>query len=396
MQPRILLSLAVSFCILSCKKETAAPAPTPIAAQKPPEKPPEAAVVEKPATFMAAQSGHSEPECVGPIDLAVPEEVKFGKRVAELNGFQLVFKDKDPSDQMVFGVIANINEDSGDNLFNLKRYVDFFKKEGAEAIIVDGDTGESAESIERSIKTLAETGLPIYAVIGNRECKSDFNDAMVKLQKAFPNVINLDRVRYVAYEHVALVSMPGYHDRRYIHCASGCQYYKQDVDALADFLAKRRTSNPSAPVVLVTHGPPKGETQNAIDAAAEVGNVGDPALNELITKAKIPFGIFSNIKEAGARATDLTGENLVKEDTFADVIYLNPGPADSFPWNLNDGTTSNGMAGVFVVKGNQAKFKMYRAKPLTAAEKAQAQKLAPAKAMDDDDKPAKPETAAQP
>jgi len=35
-----------------------------------------------------------------------------------------------------------------------------------------------------------------------------------------------------------LASLPGYHDRRYIHCATGCQYFKQDLDALGEFLGK--------------------------------------------------------------------------------------------------------------------------------------------------------------
>jgi Icc-related predicted phosphoesterase len=395
MSSRLVISIVAVLFAVACKKEAPAPAqPAAVKLPAPPTAPPNQPA-EKPATFLAAQSGRSEPECVGPIDLAVPEEVKFGKRAAELNGFRLTFKDKDPAEQLVFGVLANINEDSGENIFNIKRYLEFFKKEGADAIIVDGDTGESAESIERALKPLAETGLPTFVVIGNRECKGDFNDAMLKLQKSFPNVINLGRVRYVEFEHVALVSLPGYHDRRYIHCATGCQYFKQDLDALGEFLGKRTQTTP---VVLVTHGPPKGDTPNALDAATEVGNVGDPALNDLIQKAKIPFGIFSNIKEAGARATDLTGTNVIKEDVLADTLYMNPGPADSlFPWALNDGTTSNGMAGVLVVKGKQAKFKMYRAKPLTQAEKALAQKLAPPKASDaDEDKPAKAEGAAQP
>ena len=378
--PRLLLSIGALALAWACNKETPAPPPLP-EPPKPPalaNKPP-----EKPATYLEAQPGRSEPECVGPLDLAVPEQVRFGKRTAELNGFRLVFKGKDPKEQLVFGVLANINEDSGENLLNIKRYLEFFKKEGADAIVVDGDTGESAESIERALKPLAETGLPIFVVIGNRECKGDFNDAMLKLQKAFPNIINLGRVRDVEFEHAALVSLPGYHDRRYIHCLNGCQYFKQDVDALGDFLAKRTQTTP---VVLVTHGPPKGETPNALDLATEVGNVGDPALNALIRRAKIPFGIFANIKEAGARASDLVGNTVIKEDVFADTLYMNPGPADSlFPWALNDGTTSNGMAGVLLIQGMQAKFKMYRAKPLTQAEKAQARKLDPPKISDPDD-----------
>ena len=41
----------------------------------------------------------------------------------------------------------------------------------------------------------------------------------------------------------------------------------------------------------------------SLDYVPGVGNVGDPQLNELIEKNKIPFGVFGHILEAGARGT---------------------------------------------------------------------------------------------
>lgn len=384
MRARPIVHLAALAVLVACKRESP-PAPTP---DKPAAKPAEAtpAAPAKPPTFITAQSGRSDPECVGPIDLAVPAELSFGARKAELNGYSLAFKDHDTDDQAVLGVLANINEDSGDNLFNLKRYLEFFKKESVEAIVVAGDTGESAESIERALQPLAESGMPVFVVIGNRECKGDYNDAVLALQKTFPNVVNLNRVRYVDYDDADLASLPGYHDRRFIHCATGCVYYKQDVEALQAELVKRRASG-GDPVVLVSHGPPHGETLSAIDAATEVGNVGDPALGVLIEQAGVPFGIFANIKEGGGKATDLRGLNMIKEHGFVDALYLNPGPADSIAWNLNDGTESRGMAAVLTVKGKQAKYKIYRAKALSPGEKAHASRLAPPKGGGEDEVP---------
>ncbi|MBL8954122.1 MAG: hypothetical protein JNK82_25320, partial [Myxococcaceae bacterium] len=67
------------------------------------------------------------------------------------------------------------------------------------------------------------------------------------------------------------------------------------------------------------------------------------------------------------------------EGTASKTLFLAAGPADTMKWSMNDGTTSFGMAQVISVKGDQASFKVMRAKQMTAAEKAEAAKLNPPK-----------------
>ncbi|MGC4115403.1 MAG: metallophosphoesterase [Myxococcales bacterium] len=371
--------LVVALVAFAGCKETVVPPPPPKPA------PPPAPKIVKPEAS-ASVSGQSDPQCIGPIDLAVPAKLTIGGKQVERHGYKLTFpavpEKKDAP--TVFGVIAGINEDSGENMVNLKKFVDFFKAEKVDAILAVGDNGESIESIVRVMTPLAETGLPVFTVLGNRECSGHFNDAMAELQKKFSNVVNFSNVRHIEFGNVDLVSLPGYHDKRYIHCASGCQYFKQDIDALKP-IAKAAKN----PVVLVAHGPPHGATQSALDAATEAGNVGDVNINGLVAEAAIPFGIFANIKEAGARATDLDGNNVIKPEVLSDKLYLNPGPADAVAWAMNDGTQSLGMAATLTVEGKQAKYKVFRAKALTTEEKAQAAKLAPAAPKDPEPEPAK-------
>jgi len=361
--------LAAALLALAACKGTAAPPPAPAPAPKPAPAP-APKIVKSQAS--ASVSGRSDPQCIGPIDLAVPAKLTIGGKTVERHGYKLTFPATEKKDT-VFGVLGGINEDSGENLVNLAKYVEFFKAEKADAILVVGDIGESVQSIVRVVTPLAETGLPVFAVLGNRECSGHFNDALTALQKTFPNVVNFANVRHVEFGNVDLVSLPGYHDKRYLNCASGCQYFKQDVDALVPVAKEAKH-----PVVLVSHGPPHGATPNALDAATEAGNVGDANLNTLITEAGIPFGVFANIKEAGGRATDLDGQNVIKPEVLSDKLYLNPGAADSVAWAMNDGTQSLGMAATLTVEGKQAKYQVFRAKALTADEKAQAAKLAPA------------------
>ena len=92
----------------------------------------------------------------------------------------------------------------------------------------------------------------------------------------------------------------------------------------------------------------------------------------------ISFGVFSNIKEAGGRAAaDPAGATLVKEGVTSKSLFYAAGPADTFGWELNDGTKSVGMAGLISIKDGHASYKNFRLKAFTPAEKAEAKKLEP-------------------
>ena len=371
-----LCTALLALFAVGCKKD-ASPAPAPAASPAPKAVHAAAPVaaaasqVDRGNAATPSKPGPSDRSCVGAIDTAVPKQVTIAGKKAELNGYKLTFLDKDADDQAVFGVLASINEDTAGNLFNLKRYVEWFKTNKAEAIIVDGDTGDSEASIEHSLALLAESGLPVFVAIGNHECKTDYNDAILSVQKKADNIVDLGKVRYVDYDDADLVSLPGYHDPQFVHCpTSPCIYTKNDVDDLAAVAEKANDA-----VVLVSHGPPHGNTPSAIDAIEGGKNIGDPNLNTLIAEAKIPFGVFGNVKEAGGHATDLTGQNVIKEGTPSGALYLGAGPADSVAWTMNDGTTSEGMAALLTVKGKQASYQIFRAKKLTDAERADGQKL---------------------
>lgn len=375
---------ALALCLGGCKKD-APPEAAPVEAAKPVV----AAKPAAPATDLGAstpsQRGQSDRECVGAIDTAVPKQLTIAGRKAELNGYKLTFLDKDADDETTFGVLGNIDEATPNNLFDLKRYLEWFKSQKAEAILIDGDTGDSEEQIERSLNLVAESGLPVFVEIGNHECKSDYNDALIAVQKAHDNVVDLGKVRYVDWDDADLLALPGYHDPQYVHCTNGpCIYTKNDVDEL-----KAVALAANDPVILVVHGPPHGTSPQALDVIQGGGHIGDPNLNTLITEGKIPFGVFANVKESAGHATDLTGDNSIKEGQLASPLYLNPGPADSEPWTLNDGTTSTGMAALLHIKGKQASYQIYRAKKLTDAEKAEAAKSFAVKAPEAaEDKPA--------
>lgn len=347
---RSALSLfAAVFVLAGCKKEEK---PAPVA-----EAPKQATPVAQ--TQQRAPQPRPHADCAGPIDLAPPQELKFGERTATRTGYKMTFAVKDADGTLTLGVLGPINEETDANLQALGRYVKFFQDEKVDGVVVNGDLGEGEEGISKVLGALAKSGLPTFVMIGNREGRADYASAVLAAQKEHPNLVNLNQVRAVEFPEATLVSLPGYHNAEYMHSQDGCVYLASTVEETLR-LAKEAKS----PVVLVSHGPPRGEGSQALDYATSGGNIGDPQINKIIGEAKVPFGLFSNVKEAGARAVDSAeGKTLVAEGTPSKQLYLNPGPADTVGWKMNDETQSVGMAAVFRIKDGEATWKLFRSSP---------------------------------
>ena len=181
---------------------------------------------------------------------------------------------------------------------------------------------------------------------------------MATLTEDYPNVFNMNMIRRVDLDDLDIISMPGYHDPEYIHCSwDKCLNYESDTLGV-EYLAKEANNE----VLLISHGPFRQNHRDGIDVVSEGDNVGNKALANAISRANIFFGAFGNILEAGGKATNQQGNNIIRQDTFVSSLFLNPGPADSMIWTMNDGTESHGMAAVMHFVGKKAKYKIFRVK----------------------------------
>jgi Icc-related predicted phosphoesterase len=307
-------------------------------------------VAEAPPKF------ESKPECVGRPATAPEETLEIGGKKYLRKGSTVSLEGADADDEYVIGQISDIKDHTPENAANLKVAFDWMKGEKVDAIVITGDLGESAESIQRVVEDAAGVGVPVLAIIGNRECAGHFTAGVKAAQAKFKNIINMNEVRVFNTDDVSIVSMPGYYNKSYIHCAEGCEYAADDVRALPE-VAKAATAGVK---VLVSHGPPQQAGAQAIDRIHEGANVGDPVLAEVMKSGLFPFGLFGNIAEAGGYATDLSGATRVAPEAFADSFYLNPGPMDSVRWVMLDGSQSIGMAASVKIKGKQAAYKIKR------------------------------------
>jgi len=326
----------------------------------PPAKQDKAPADAKPEAPLAAKpvnaQNRASAECVGPFTDKPKRTLTIAGHEWELSGSTLTEKSHDPDESVAVGVVADLKEDTPENLTNIDKYVSFFRQEKAEFIFVDGDTGETKSQVANNLKRLAASGLPVGIIIGNRECEADFTAAVDEVAAKLPNVFNLNRVRHIVMDDAEFVTLPGYYNPAYLHCMQkGCQYFDEDVQALAPILDKA-----VHPVTLISHGPPRQHAPTGIDRISEGTNEGDPLLARFMQEHHVPFGLFANIHEAGGHATDLGGDNLVRENILVDSLYLNPGPGDSVRWQMNDSTESIGMAAAVIYKGKQASYRTFR------------------------------------
>src|SRR5439155_19155841 len=146
-------------------------------------------------------------------------DLTVGTRAAKAAGARLSFADKDADGTVTLGVLGPVNEDSGENMLALKKYLKFFSDEKVDAIVVSGDVGEIADGIARVLKTLAtEAKVPVFVVIGNSECRAEYTDGVDAAHTAAPNIVNLNQYRVVDFPELTLVSLPGYHDPNFMRC----------------------------------------------------------------------------------------------------------------------------------------------------------------------------------
>lgn len=335
--------LAIAVLVVACKKD------------EPKREEPKPVAQPAASAQPAAPKKESDDACVGPLAAGAKEVIQVGGQTFEKAGYTLTRTSSDPDDTVVLGVMSDIKEESEDNLKNVEQALAWFKEQKAEFILYLGDTSETQEGVAKVLKAVAAGGLPVFAIVGNRECKSHWRAGMAQAQKEAKNLFDFTQVRLFNSDDVSIISLPGYYNPTYLHCAEGCRYFPSDVEAL-----RKLVTEAAAVPLIISHGPPRQDGPMGLDRIHDGANVGDPVLAEFLQKNPIPFGAFANIGEAGGKATDATGKTVIAQDTLANTLYLNTGFMDTVAWQMLDGTTSTGMASTLTIKGRQASYKVKR------------------------------------
>jgi hypothetical protein len=253
--------------------------------------------------------------------------------------------------QLRIGVLAGLKDADEDNVAWIRKLVAELKSRGADVLIAAGDLGDNPDEQETLLGAVAESGLPVLAVAGNREVRSELDAAEGELRKKGARIIDLSHTRIVELGDATVVGLPGAFERRQLHAEGACIYAQREIDAVAAVLDRL-----PRPTLLVAAVPPRGQDARALDFS-EGQNVGDPRLTPLLQKAQ--FAIFGQVWESGGRAIDGRGAP-VPPRTDSPRLYLNPGAADRTPWPMADGSTVPGQAALLTVHGRNAAWEQVR------------------------------------
>jgi len=299
-------------------------------------------------------------ECPGPFDtLKKPRTLTLAGKKYIHNGYQLRVENPDADHRVIIGVVSALKDISEGTRHNVERAFAWFEKEGVEWVVANGDLALEELDLEDVVDLLGHSGLPTLVILGNSESRGSWARVFKDRSERFPNLVNGNWVRQVIADDVEFWTVPGYHDRRFVHQGAGRLYKQEDIDVMREQLKPAGVG----PVVLVAHGPPRGKGKHAIDRMFEGKNVGDPMLTELISKMKIPFGLFGHILEAGGTAVGHDLRTPVRPKKMVRALYLNAGSLSGDPWGMNDGSASTGMATIVKISGSKASFQVRRFKP---------------------------------
>lgn len=240
--------------------------------------------------------------------------------------------------RLVLGVLGDTKEALPATVDRIDRLAHYFGRAGVSAVVVLGGIETTFEGTRELLGRLKHAA-PVLALPGDRESRSGFS-AAAEAHKG--RVLDLVRLRALSTPWFSLLAVPGYHLPHHLLAREqGCSYDEEQIRALAGLAPSLR-----APIVLLAHGPPRGEGVQAVDRAFGQVNIGDPLLRKLIRQAKIAFGLFAHVHESAGHATTLEG-HPVPQMTWSRSLLLNVGSADTVAHENLDGSWSTGTAAIF-------------------------------------------------
>ena len=192
---RVSQQITFAFATLGLAASTGCPASKPAETPAPAVGKPEA----PPPKF------ESRPECVGRPATTPEETFEVSGRKYVRKGSTVTIEGADADDEFIVGHLTDVKDHTPENVANLKAVTDWMKGEKVDAVVISGDLGESAPSVQGVAEDVAALGVPVLVVIGNRECAKDFNAGIQAAQAKFKNIINMDEVRVFNTDDVSFV-----------------------------------------------------------------------------------------------------------------------------------------------------------------------------------------------
>ncbi len=279
------------------------------------------------------------------------------------------------------GVLSDIHGD----INATAHFLDVFKREGVDFIIVPGDiplneklrygaasvtNGErdDEEEIFSILKLISGRNFSAYVIPGNHESKRAYYGAFSRLKESLTNE-GYDRVKDMSYggkesiylsgndtelfDVLDVVFLPGY----YVNVTNNHKFLTDDgfflsYDDMKKYILGDNKENID---IIVSHGPPLTNSPKGIDVLYSGEHVGSKEMRDLIIANKIPLGIFGHIHEAsGGVILETDSGNETIEDALAKEGKSYPLSSESL-W-INPGSVDEGSAGIVGVLHGEGKI----------------------------------------
>jgi Icc-related predicted phosphoesterase len=297
--------------------------------------------------------------CPGPLkDFSPARKIELGGKTYTHTGHKMVVENPDADKNIKIGILGAIKDMSKATRNNLDAAIKWFKSEGVEWIVANGDISRDEFDLVDAIEYLAQIQIPILMLPGNIDSAGSFARAYIERSEKYPNLVNGMWVRQIAADDIEFWVVPGYHDKRFMQYSSSCLFKDDDVQVMLDTLMPEE----DAPLALVSHGPPRGKGKHALDYIIDGENVGHKGLAKLVKDQKIPFGIYGHILESGGRGVQINQKSPVKEGKKSKTLHVNAGAMSAFPWVMHNHRASYGMAMMMVIQNSKAFYKTKRFK----------------------------------
>src|SRR2546428_8228140 len=134
--------------------------------------------------------------------------------------------------ELKIGALAGLKDADEENVAWIRKLVAELKGRGAEVLVVAGDLGDNPDEQETLLGALTESGLPVLAVAGNREVRSDLDAAEAEVRKKGARIVDLSHTRVVDLGDATVVGLPGAFERRQLYADGACVYVQKDIDAV--------------------------------------------------------------------------------------------------------------------------------------------------------------------
>jgi len=236
------------------------------------------------------------------------------------------------------------------------------KMQDVDLILFTGDLVEHStkEKIYKALIPFCELGIPFYAIPGNYEKPRIWHDICDYLTENHPNFVNAAKKQVCKFENFNLVFIPGTEKSHF-----NGEAFKVTVDNLLDLIKQVENLNN---ILLITHEPPKQDYKTGTDVGVqakstlddavlygedikkvidsglykvEYVNQGNKKIRAFIDRLNIKF-VFSGHMHKACNAVNYIGKRI-KENTFTDSLYFNPGAAKDGWFGLVDIEEVNGI-----------------------------------------------------